>query len=748
MSYCPARSSKRVYYGGMVISGIIDVILFAMIYILKRHVEPRNAKKRLYASHTRNQGVANGTFVSLEMSPLSAVDVDSPGDAKIGTFDTSSISPYRNEQIGISSNQTRGRRVLEEGFRRCNQGRRFNISFTGLTLTLPSPINKTILSDASGEIRSGRVAAIMGPSGAGKTTLLSVLTGQYSKTGGVLRINGMQDPIQRHQKVIGFVPQDDTMLQELTVRENIRYSALIRLPRTMSKHEVEEHIDAIIEVLGLQECQDALSSSVSGGQRKRTNIGMELAAAPSVLFLDEPTSGLDATAALEVCRTLKAISALDVTVACVIHQPRAEIFSSFDDLILLGPGGVTVYAGPQTDVIPYFSNNLGLSLNKNSNPADDIIDFIAGMMPGGTGEKANLPDNIQRCLEETNTINYKDSQDPNSPSEDNSYSRSLSHSGTEGLIGSPISKTSDYSQLTQALISRKHSENLFNQHAVALSRYWTVMGSSLVHGDLSQKLSPATTPPDEFEDSSYPKSTTGSFQLSFQGDLYPERGLSWWGQTILFHERSILQQYRQVSSFLLEIGVALIAGGTMGAAALVMPSLYMGVYEMPYTFLSPAPLETFLPSLAFYIVLAIGLAASPAGVRTFGEERNVFQREYTSGYSASAYYLAKTISVLYRLTIGAIHFAAIFHFLVGFTNSGSSHPSSNCSHLFLFSLVDKGNYVVHGSLISGLDGVLLCLWTRSSGVYAGEEGKLCIVGSDRLAYCWMSLWLWPFPTPR
>ena len=277
--------------------------------------------------------------------------------------------------------------VLSAGFRRANAGLALSLEFSGLSLTLPPPTNKTILSSVSGSIHPGRVTAIMGPSGAGKTTFLSVLMGRSRRTAGTLRINGEAAEMSSYRRATGFVPQDDTLLNELTVRECIAHAAQIRLPRHWTGREIEHHVDAVIVVLGLSGCADTITGRCSGGQRKRANIGIELAAAPAALFLDEPTryvvaslgatlpatqvycmplldilndsncrSGLDATAALEVCRALRAIADLGLTVVAVLHQPREEIFASFDDLLLLAPGGLTVYMGAAAGAAAYFAS--------------------------------------------------------------------------------------------------------------------------------------------------------------------------------------------------------------------------------------------------------------------------------------------------------------------------------------------------------------------------------------------------------
>jgi ABC-type multidrug transport system ATPase subunit len=187
--------------------------------------------------------------------------------------------------------------------------------------------------------------------------------------------------MSRYKKIIGYVPQDDIVLPELTVRENILHSARIRLPSTWSDSEIQHHVDILISCLQLSHVQDSLVGStaapvISGGQRKRVSIGMELAAAPMALFLDEPTSGLDATAAASIMATLKALSRLGMTIVTIIHQPRQEIFESLDSLVLLGAGRM-IYCGPEDNIQPHLES-LGFQFPDHTNPADVMGDIIAG----------------------------------------------------------------------------------------------------------------------------------------------------------------------------------------------------------------------------------------------------------------------------------------------------------------------------------------------------------------------------------
>lgn len=175
--------------------------------------------------------------------------------------------------------------ALLRGFRKAqnDQDLSLRFKFEDLGLTLPS--GKLILNGVTGEIVPGKVTVIMGPSGAGKSTFMNVLMGKLARTGGRLMINDREVEMYHFKKIIGYVPQDDVMLHELTVRENIAYSAHTRLPRSWSTKEIESFIDVILEALDLTHVAGNMINAVSGGQRKRVNIGMELVTCPSAMFL-------------------------------------------------------------------------------------------------------------------------------------------------------------------------------------------------------------------------------------------------------------------------------------------------------------------------------------------------------------------------------------------------------------------------------------------------------------------------------
>ncbi|CAN1833160.1 ABC transporter G family member 28, partial [Linum perenne] len=264
------------------------------------------------------------------------------------------------------------------------------VMFKDLTLTLKAK-NKHLLRCVTGKLSPGRVSAVMGPSGAGKTTFLSALTGKAPgcHVSGMVLVNGKADPIQAYKKVIGFVPQDDIVHGNLTVEENLWFNASCRLSAKLPKPEKVLVVERVIESLGLQPVRDSLVGTVekrgiSGGQRKRVNVGMEMVMEPSLLILDEPTSGLDSSSSQLLLRALRREALEGVNICMVVHQPSYTLFRMFHDLILLAKGGLTAYHGPVNKVEEYFAG-LGITVPDRVNPPDYFIDILEGILKPSSG---------------------------------------------------------------------------------------------------------------------------------------------------------------------------------------------------------------------------------------------------------------------------------------------------------------------------------------------------------------------------
>ncbi|KAJ3088572.1 ATP-binding cassette sub- G member 2, partial [Quaeritorhiza haematococci] len=250
-----------------------------------------------------------------------------------------------------------------------------NVSFT---VPIAKKKTRTLLSSADGEVHSGEVVAIMGGSGAGKTTLLNCLAGRIGPGAleGEILLNGTPRKKKSWRKLCAYVEQNDIMFSNLTVTETLQYSALLRLPsKTMTRKEKLDRVEQIIMDMGLNGCRNNYISQISGGERKRVSIGIELVTQPKVLFLDEPTSGLDAFTAFNIIEEIKKLAVShNIIVLMTIHQPRTDILELFDKILLLSMGKLTFF-GTLGDSLTHFES-LGYPLPPKTNPSDFFLDII------------------------------------------------------------------------------------------------------------------------------------------------------------------------------------------------------------------------------------------------------------------------------------------------------------------------------------------------------------------------------------
>jgi ABC-type multidrug transport system ATPase subunit len=493
-----------------------------------------------------------------------------------------------------------------------------DLKFSELSLTLKPPAPPTkILRGVTGELKAGRLTAIMGPSGAGKTSFLNVVSGKagaYGMVGGQLLINGEEeeDGISKYKRSVGFVPQEDTMLREMTPKEILTFSARMRLPPDYSQKRITQLVDETLDNLNLWKIRhspvgDEERRGISGGQRKRVNIGMELVADPSVLFLDEPTSGLDSTSSLEVCAILRGLAAKQgLNVTAVLHQPRYEIFELFHDVLLLGPGGVTVYLGPAEAAIEYFEHiNPLYRVPQRSNPADFLMDLISGVECGENGSR--LPADEQRA--EQLAQKWVEHQEENG-----------------APPGSPVVDRLRASEKFLARISSSGSS----------------CEERTQHGDTPDPSphSAAAEPQPEPEPEPEPEPAVSDASV-VQERPVQRKPRSTWVQLQLFFWRGMSQSVRPPSKLIVDYGLIALMGLLIGV---VFHNTNIQQLSASNNFTS----------------MAVGFTTIQSSLRLFGNERVVFWREAASGASRVAYFLGKNLADLPRLLLVPAFYLCLF----------------------------------------------------------------------------------------
>ena len=236
--------------------------------------------------------------------------------------------------------------------------RKETIYLNGRDLNFTFKNSSNGLHNFSFNLESGQLVAIMGGSGVGKSTLLGVMNGNILPDEGSITVNGYPLDAPEARQLIGFVPQDDLLIEELTVYQNLWFTARLCFAR-LSDTDIKERVDNVLKELDLEGIKDLevgspIRKTISGGQRKRLNIALELIREPAILYLDEPTSGLSSSDSEKVIMLLKEQTHRGKLVVVNIHQPSSEIYKLFDRLWLLDRGGYPIYDGNPIEAIIYF----------------------------------------------------------------------------------------------------------------------------------------------------------------------------------------------------------------------------------------------------------------------------------------------------------------------------------------------------------------------------------------------------------
>jgi ABC-type multidrug transport system ATPase subunit/uncharacterized tellurite resistance protein B-like protein len=293
------------------------------------------------------------------------------------------------------------------------------ISFNVIDLEFKFPNGATGLRNVNLSENRGKLIGIMGASGAGKTTMLNALAGLTAPSKGKVLINGFNLHDTEEKKnlegIIGYIAQDDLLIEELTVFQNLYYNAKLCF-KNLSNEQIEEKVNTVLASLGLDKIKDikvgnVLNKKISGGQRKRLNIALELIREPAILFVDEPTSGLSSRDSENVIDLLKELSLKGKLIFVVIHQPSLDIYKMFDEMFILDTGGYPIYYGNPLEGIAYFKRAVRQIGSEQGTP-EQMFNIIEAQVVDEYGEYTNkrkiTPTEWHKMYEENFKINRVD----------------------------------------------------------------------------------------------------------------------------------------------------------------------------------------------------------------------------------------------------------------------------------------------------------------------------------------------------
>nr|XP_042903513.1 ABC transporter G family member 9-like isoform X2 [Parasteatoda tepidariorum] len=517
---------------------------------------------------------------------------------------------------------------------------------------------KNILHDVSGLARPGELLAVMGPSGSGKTTLLNALSGRAKVDSGVITLNGevLNKELRRR---ICYVLQQDIFMSNLTLRQTLKFCALLRLPSSMTVKEKMEYVDHLADVLDLRHCMDtrmgdSLKRGLSGGEKKRANIACELLTNPSLLLIDEPTTGLDSSSAYSLMLMLKQYATEESkTIVVTVHQPSSQIFHMFDRILLLCKGQVA-YFGSERNIVDFFSN-IGLCIEPHYNPAD----FIMEQLKKGCEVQEKI---ISAAQQLKNTADY--------PSE-------LRNSNTMDLVNPSFEsqfRAIECPHCQMTMWHRMHASGNFKPAEIDTNTeeklVWNVPKESVVTPPMevkvvlneNQKITTVCSKRETMEDedsgrSSWWSETQHSSIYDSQEDhLYgPKWPTSFFSQVLVLSERNFIEGRRRMLSKLnwaQTIGLGIVSG-----------LMWFQIARREDTIFDIKGWMFF--SSTYWMLFALFEA-----LVSFPPEREVINKERASGaYRLSAYYCAKMLGELPLMITLPTVFHIISYPLLGFTVS-------------------------------------------------------------------------------
>lgn len=739
---CPERSDKAPSVGAWAIL-IVSMCLLAILLLIQEFFKKRRRALQALAMEKKPEEVVGDVAVAVvravkETDHEAAVVPKKDND--IVEFKSPLVTKaHKNRESDVELHDESAHKSTAR-----STNTSFYIEFINIEFTLPNGIS--IMKDVSGHFQPGRICAVMGPSGAGKTTIINLVSGKVPKTSGVVLVNGvLEDGLSKYRKLFGFVPQEDVMIRELSVREVISHSAMMRLPRSMSRQEKEDRIVKCLKDLGISHIQhspigDERERGISGGQRKRVNIAIELVTDPVVLFLDEPTSGLDSSTSTSLCKTLKIIAQeRSMTIVAVIHQPSLTAFHEFDDLLLLGKGGRTVFHGP-TQQAPLYFKDIGFTMPSNVNPADYYLDVTSGGVKRESDPGFKFPQLFD--LWDTVGLNYlpesiKSKRDGMGISAGDDVTPQAIHSVKENLIGGRVMSNEGGRQseavsrmIESAHVQMEKENNVFANFSTLAVDFVSnqvqevkEFGTNVLVGTKEAVMTIGQ--PDPVRDTPDPIT-----------------------QFLLCFHRSCLQVFKSKKAFFMEQLLHFGCGLFISVAAKDLeyigpyPDVICATTPLPFYHACRLPQSDNYTQIGNFLAWGIGFAGIAAAAGTFGNEQVNYWRESAAGLSTMPYFFAKILADFPRIFFAAVFFFAAF--MTRFQTTG------NLSDVFLIVLLLYWFGFALGYLVSqvvpiskaALTGVLLAL--VFSIAISGSNPSMKEVND----YPSSRSWLWDISGPR
>lgn len=506
-----------------------------------------------------------------------------------------------------------------------------DLAFSDLTYTVrQNKTSKVILKAVSGQIRSGELTAIMGPSGAGKSTLLNILTG-YKTTGmeGSIMMNESERNLSQFRKLSAYIMQDNQLHANLTVDEAMVVAAKLKIG-DKSSMEKEEIINEILDTLGLLDHRKTMTSGLSGGQKKRLSIALELVSNPPIMFFDEPTSGLDSSSCFQCISLLKTLARGGRTIICTIHQPSARLFEMFDQLYTLADGQC-VYQGSTKQLVPFLAT-LGLQCPSYHNPASFIIEVACGEYGDNTHKLVNAIANGQNDIRDGKP--FPEMKVPALNNTPKSNAEVLNST----LLSNLLAKNEVSNEPTEKYGFKEYAKQpLFEKNNVLQNAVNNIAKEAeSASGAGREKVSNAETP---FLESSLPN-------LAVQ----KRYGNSEFNQFFIILKRTLLFSRRDWTLMYLRLFAHILVGFLIGG-------LYYDIGNDASKVLSNL-------GFLFFNMLFLMYTAMTITILSFPLEMPVLLKEnFNRWYSLRSYYLAITVSDMPFQTIFCVIYVAIVYFM-------------------------------------------------------------------------------------